>query len=123
MAAAVLAGRYSNGAVWAVSAKNSATGTEMYGGKVDESSLTIRDPQWGTQYSLQDGSVVGKWCPSPPVLGALIGTLFPPEGVWVPQVGSSPHPPCPRRRRRSLPHRGRIGAPTASCATASCAVR
>ena len=33
---AVLCGRYSNGKVWAISAKNSATGTEMFGGKVDE---------------------------------------------------------------------------------------
>lgn len=33
---AVLCGRYSNGKVWAISAKNSATGTEMFGGSVDE---------------------------------------------------------------------------------------
>jgi hypothetical protein len=90
----VLAGRYSNGAVWAISAKNSATGTEMYGAKIDEGQQTIKDPQWGTQYSLKDGSVVGKWCPSPPVLGALIGTLFPPEPVWVPKV-RPPLPPTP----------------------------
>ena len=90
----MLAGRYSNGAVWAISAKNSATGTEMYGAKIDEGQQTIKDPQWGTQYSLKDGSVVGKWCPSPPVLGALIGTLFPPEPVWVPKV-RPPWPPPP----------------------------
>ena len=35
-ATAVLVGRYSNGKVWAISAKNSATGTEMFGGSVDE---------------------------------------------------------------------------------------
>jgi len=83
---AVLVGRYSNGKIWAISAKNSATGTEMFGGRVDESDLTLRDPQWGTKYSLVNGEVVGKWCPSPPVLGALIGAIFPPTGVWVPQV-------------------------------------
>merc|ERR1712216_526044 len=64
--AAVLVGRYSNGKVWAISAKNSATGTEMFGGKVDEGANTLRDPQWGTQYSLTTGDVQGKWCPSPP---------------------------------------------------------
>lgn len=48
-APAVLVGRYSNGALWGISAKNSATGTEMYGGKVDESDLTLTDPQWGTK--------------------------------------------------------------------------
>jgi nitrite reductase/ring-hydroxylating ferredoxin subunit len=84
--APVLAGRYSNGKVWAISAKNSATGTEMFGGKVDEAAQTLQDPQWGTQYSLVDGSVVGKWCPSPPILGGLIGAVFPARGVWVPQV-------------------------------------
>merc|ERR1711966_407658 len=83
--APVLAGRYSNGKVWAISAKNSATGTEMFGGKVDEAAQTLKDPQWGTQYSLVDGSVVGKWCPSPPILGGIIGTIFPEQGVWVPQ--------------------------------------
>jgi hypothetical protein len=83
---AVLAGRYSNGKVWAISAKNSATGTEIFGGKVDEAAQTLKDPQWGTQYSLVDGSVVGKWCPSPPLLGSRLGTVFPARGVWVPQV-------------------------------------
>mmetsp|Transcript_5493 Transcript_5493/g.11125 ORF Transcript_5493/g.11125 Transcript_5493/m.11125 type:complete len:198 (-) Transcript_5493:131-724(-) len=83
---AVLVGRYSNGALWGISAKNSATGTEMYGGRVDEADLTIEDPQWGTKYSLVDGEVVGKWCPKPPVLGALIGAIFPASGVWVPKV-------------------------------------
>mmetsp|Transcript_47456 Transcript_47456/g.74155 ORF Transcript_47456/g.74155 Transcript_47456/m.74155 type:complete len:201 (-) Transcript_47456:680-1282(-) len=85
----VLTGRFASGGVWAISAKNSATGTEMYGGSVDEAAQTIRDPQWGTQYSLNNGDVVGKWCPSPPVLGALIGTLFPPTPVWVPKVRES----------------------------------
>eukprot|EP00284_Hemiselmis_tepida_P006333 CAMPEP_0174920882 /NCGR_PEP_ID=MMETSP1355-20121228/4748_1 /TAXON_ID=464990 /ORGANISM="Hemiselmis tepida, Strain CCMP443" /LENGTH=198 /DNA_ID=CAMNT_0016166297 /DNA_START=24 /DNA_END=620 /DNA_ORIENTATION=+ len=84
--AAVLCGRFSNGKVWAISAKNSATGTEMYGGQVDEAAQTLKDPQWGTQYSLVDGNVVGKWCPSPPIIGGIIGTIFPPNGVWVPQV-------------------------------------
>eukprot|EP00281_Chroomonas_sp_CCMP1168_P027514 CAMPEP_0206241518 /NCGR_PEP_ID=MMETSP0047_2-20121206/16535_1 /ASSEMBLY_ACC=CAM_ASM_000192 /TAXON_ID=195065 /ORGANISM="Chroomonas mesostigmatica_cf, Strain CCMP1168" /LENGTH=199 /DNA_ID=CAMNT_0053666413 /DNA_START=1 /DNA_END=600 /DNA_ORIENTATION=+ len=84
--AAVLCGRFQNGKVWAISAKNSATGTEMYGAKVDDAAQTLQDPQWGTKYSLVDGSVVGKWCPSPPILGSLIGTIFPPTGVWVPQV-------------------------------------
>ena len=82
----MLVGRYSNGKVWAISAKNSATGTEMFGGKVDEGQNTLQDPQWGTQYSLATGDVIGKWCPSPPIIGGLIGTIFPPQGVWVPQV-------------------------------------
>ena len=84
--AAVLCGRYSNGKVWAISAKNSATGTEMFGGDVDEGAQTLKDPQWGTQYSLINGDVVGKWCPSPPIIGGIIGTIFPQQGVWVPQV-------------------------------------
>ena len=84
--AAVLVGRYSNGKVWAISAKNSATGTEMFGGKIDEQAQTLQDPQWGTQYSLQTGDVIGKWCPSPPIIGGLIGAIFPQQGVWVPQV-------------------------------------
>lgn len=84
--AAVLVGRYSNGNVWAISAKNSATGTEMFGGRIDEGAQTIKDPQWGTQYSLQSGEVVGKWCPSPPIIGGIIGSIFPQQGVWVPQV-------------------------------------
>jgi len=84
--AAVLCGRYSNGKVWAISAKNSATGTEMFGGTIDESLNTIKDPQWGTQYSLDTGDVVGKWCPSPPIIGGIIGTIFPVQGVWVPKV-------------------------------------
>ena len=84
--AAVLVGRYSNGKVWAISAKNSATGTEMFGGKVDEGANTLRDPQWGTQYSLTTGDVQGKWCPSPPIIGSIIGSIFPQQGVWVPQV-------------------------------------
>ena len=87
--AAVLTGRYSNGKVWAIGAKNSATGTEMFGGKVDESAQTLTDPQWGTKYSLVNGDVVGKWCPSPPIIGSLIGALFPPQGVWVPEVRES----------------------------------
>ena len=85
-ATAVLVGRYSNGKVWAISAKNSATGTEMFGGKIDEQAQTLKDPQWGTQYSLTTGDVVGKWCPSPPIIGGLIGAIFPQQGVWVPQV-------------------------------------
>jgi len=84
--AAVLVGRYNNGKVWAISAKNSATGTEMFGGDVDEGDNTLKDPQWGTRYSLVNGAVVGKWCPSPPILGGLIGSIFPQQGVWVPQV-------------------------------------
>jgi len=84
--AAVLVGRYSNGKVWAISAKNSATGTEMFGGKINEQAQTLQDPQWGTQYSLQTGDVIGKWCPSPPIIGGLIGAIFPQQGVWVPQV-------------------------------------
>ena len=28
----------------------------------------------------------GKWCPSPPIIRGLIGTIFPQQGVWVPQV-------------------------------------
>ena len=86
---AVLTGRYSNGKVWAIGAKNSATGTEMFGGKVDEAAQTLQDPQWGTKYSLVNGDVVGKWCPSPPIIGSLIGALFPPQGVWVPEVRES----------------------------------
>jgi hypothetical protein len=86
---AVLTGRYSNGKVWAIGAKNSATGTEMFGGKVDEAAQTLTDPQWGTKYSLVNGDVVGKWCPSPPIIGSLIGALFPPQGVWVPEVRES----------------------------------
>jgi len=86
LCAAVLVGRYNNGKVWAISAKNSATGTEMFGGDVDEGDLTLKDPQWGTRYSLVNGAVVGKWCPSPPILGGLIGSIFPQQGVWVPQV-------------------------------------
>lgn len=43
-AAAVLCGRYSNGKVWAISAKNSATGTEMFGGDVDEVSTVCPLP-------------------------------------------------------------------------------
>jgi nitrite reductase/ring-hydroxylating ferredoxin subunit len=85
----VLTGRYSNGKVWAIGAKNSATGTEMFGGKVDEAAQTLTDPQWGTKYSLVNGDVVGKWCPSPPIIGSLIGALFPPQGVWVPEVRES----------------------------------
>merc|ERR1719183_385206 len=84
--AAVLCGRYSNGKVWAISAKNSATGTEMFGGSVDEGMNTLKDPQWGTQYSLTTGDVQGKWCPSPPIIGGIIGSIFPQQGVWVPQV-------------------------------------
>ncbi len=75
--------------MWAIGAKNSATGTEMFGGKVDEASQTLTDPQWGTKYSLVNGDVVGKWCPSPPIIGSLIGALFPPQGVWVPEVRES----------------------------------
>jgi hypothetical protein len=75
--------------VWAIGAKNSATGTEMFGGKIDENGQTITDPQWGTKYSLVNGDVVGKWCPSPPIIGSLIGALFPPQGVWVPEVRES----------------------------------
>ena len=75
--------------MWAIGAKNSATGTEMFGGKVDESEQTLQDPQWGTKYSLLNGDVVGKWCPSPPIIGSLIGALFPPAGVWVPEVRES----------------------------------
>lgn len=82
----MLVGRFSSGKIWAISAKNSATGTEMYGGNIDESLQTLEDPQWGTKYSLVDGEVVGKWCPSPPIIGGLIGTIFPPRGVWVPKV-------------------------------------
>ena len=89
-ATAVLVGRYSNGKVWAISAKNSATGTEMFGGKIDEQAQTLQDPQWGTQYSLQTGDVIGKWCPSPPIIGGLIGAIFPQQGVWVPQVIACP---------------------------------
>lgn len=83
---AVLVGRFSSGKVWAISAKNSATGTEMFGGRVDEGANTLKDPQWGTEYSLTNGDVVGKWCPSPPIIGGLIGSIFPRQGVWVPQV-------------------------------------
>ena len=61
----------------------------MFGGKVDEASQTLTDPQWGTKYSLVNGDVVGKWCPSPPIIGSLIGALFPPQGVWVPEVRES----------------------------------
>ena len=61
----------------------------MFGGKVDESAQTLTDPQWGTKYSLVNGDVVGKWCPSPPIIGSLIGALFPPQGVWVPEVRES----------------------------------
>jgi hypothetical protein len=58
----------------------------MFGGRIDENAQTLEDPQWGTKYSLVNGDVVGKWCPSPPILGSLIGTVFPPRGVWVPSV-------------------------------------
>jgi hypothetical protein len=61
----------------------------MFGGKVDEAAQTLTDPQWGTKYSLVNGDVVGKWCPSPPIIGSLIGALFPPQGVWVPEVRES----------------------------------
>ncbi len=61
----------------------------MFGGKVDEAGQTLTDPQWGTKYSLVNGDVVGKWCPSPPLIGSLIGALFPPQGVWVPEVRES----------------------------------
>lgn len=61
----------------------------MFGGKVDEAGQTLTDPQWGTKYSLVTGDVVGKWCPSPPIIGSLIGALFPPQGVWVPEVRES----------------------------------
>ena len=61
----------------------------MFGGKVDEAGQTLTDPQWGTKYSLVTGDVVGKWCPSPPIIGSLIGALFPPQGVWVPEIRES----------------------------------
>lgn len=46
-------------------------------GKVTDE--TIEDPVLGTQFSLKNGEVVGKWCPSG--IGKLLGGLFAPSGV------------------------------------------
>jgi len=42
----------------------------------------IQCPQYGTKYSLLDGTVVGPWIPSPPLVSNILRFLFPePSGI------------------------------------------
>jgi len=66
-----------DGLIYALGNKAPPTGTPLSGGKVGKK--TIKDPQFGTEFDLDSGEVVGKWCPGG--FGFVIGKLFEPSGV------------------------------------------
>jgi len=67
----------SDGLVYAVGNKAPPTGGLMAAGKVSKN--TIKDSQYGTEFSLTTGEVVGKWMPSG--LGILLGKVIEPTGI------------------------------------------
>jgi len=76
------------GGIYALGDKCPPVNQPLSFGKVRDG--TIEDPVLGTRFSLKNGSVVGKWCPSG--IGNLLGGLFEPLGVptyQVKQVGSN----------------------------------
>lgn len=66
-----------DGLVYAVGNKAPPTGGLMAAGKVSKN--TIKDSQYGTEFSLSTGEVVGKWMPSG--LGILLGKVIEPTGI------------------------------------------
>jgi len=67
----------SDGLIYAIGNKAPPTGTPFAGCKVGKS--TIKDSQYGTDFSLATGEPVGNWCPSG--IGFLVGKLVGPTGV------------------------------------------
>jgi len=67
----------SDGSIYALGNKAPPTGNPLKDGKV--SKTTIKDAQFGTEFDLETGAVVGRWCPGG--LGFVIGKLFEPTGV------------------------------------------
>jgi nitrite reductase/ring-hydroxylating ferredoxin subunit len=66
-----------DGLIYAIGNKAPPTATPFAGCKVDKT--TIKDSQYGTDFSLTTGEPVGKWCPSG--IGFLVGKLVGPTGV------------------------------------------
>ena len=61
----------SDGLIYALGNKAPPTGSPLSDGVVSKD--TIKDPQYGTEFSLKTGQVVGKWCPGG--IGFLVGKL------------------------------------------------
>merc|ERR1712238_562641 len=70
------------GGIYALGDKCPPVNQPLSFGKVRDG--TIEDPVLGTRFSLKNGNVVGKWCPSG--IGNLLGGLFEPLGVPTYQV-------------------------------------
>jgi len=66
-----------DGLIYALGNKAPPTGSPLAAGKVSNS--TITDAQYGTQFDLKTGQVVGKWCPSG--IGFLVGKLQGPSDI------------------------------------------
>ena len=67
----------SDGLIYALGNKAPPTGSPLSDGVVSKD--TIKDPQYGTEFSLKTGQVVGKWCPGG--IGFLVGKLVGPTPV------------------------------------------
>ena len=71
----VVVGKTPGGKLFAVADKCPPTGTSLcYGGEVDGDCIV--DPQYGTKFNVFTGLPEGDWCPSPPVIGGLLGTVM-----------------------------------------------
>lgn len=66
-----------DGLIYALGNKAPPTGSPLSDGKVG--SKTIKDAQFGTEFDLETGEVVGKWCPGG--IGFLVGKLYPASPV------------------------------------------
>uniref|UniRef100_A0A7S2FJC2 Rieske-like [2Fe-2S] domain-containing protein n=1 Tax=Octactis speculum TaxID=3111310 RepID=A0A7S2FJC2_9STRA len=66
-----------DGLIYALGNKAPPTGSPLKDGKVG--TKTIKDAQFGTEFDLETGDVVGKWCPGG--IGFLVGKLYPASSV------------------------------------------
>jgi nitrite reductase/ring-hydroxylating ferredoxin subunit len=78
---AILVAADLDGKIFAIANSCPHLGTPLENGRLGEGS-TIVCPLHKSAFSLENGEVVGDWCPFPPILGPLVlGNLAPPEKV------------------------------------------
>jgi len=71
----ICVGKTATGKLFAVGDKAPPTGLSFsVGGEVEGD--TIVEPQYGCTFDIANGQPVGTWCPSPPIVGGVIGAIM-----------------------------------------------
>jgi len=71
----ICVGKTMGGKLFAVGDKSPPTGLSFsIGGQVEGD--TIVEPQYGCAFNIATGDPVGAWCPSPPIVGSVIGAVM-----------------------------------------------